>query len=289
MNIREAKISLFRSYFDPVPKRSIRFEDFCMVVIDGEYQDEINIIRNEKNKVKRDELKAKLPAVTISGTFKERKKNCLLSHSGLICLDIDAKDNPLVSNWSQVVSTLSDIVNVSFAALSVSGNGVFAIIPLAFPQQHLRQFDALKVDFKTMGLNIDSACSDVSRLRGITADPKAYYNQSAEAYRRIYKHIKPRKHMMAKSNDCLQIIKKVISEGIDITSDYRNWYQIGASLASEYGEEGRSLFHQISMIYPRYSHAECDRQYDNCLNNHQGYSIATLFYYAKQFGISLKN
>jgi hypothetical protein len=289
MNIRDAKISLFKSYYDTAPIQSIRFEDFCLVVIEGEYQSEINIIRQEKNKSKRDELKAKLPAVTISGTFKERTRDCQLSHSGMICLDFDLKENPSVRNWNKVVADLSGIVNVAFAALSLSGNGVFAVIPLAFPMQHLEQFSALKSDFKFLGLNIDSSCSDVSRLRGITTDPKAYYNPYAESYRRIYKLHYMRQPKNNNSDDCLRLIKKIITAGIDITSDYRNWYQIGAAIASEYGEAGRDFFHQISMIYPKYYQNECDRQYNNCLKNHKGYTIATLFYYAKQFGITLSD
>ncbi|MBN1180841.1 MAG: PriCT-2 domain-containing protein [Bacteroidales bacterium] len=289
MNIKDSNISLFKSYFDLVPIRSIRFEDFSKVIIEGEYQSEVNLIRQEKNKSIRDKLKAKLPAVTISGTFKERSSANILSHSGLICLDFDLKDNPSVDNWYKVILDLRLIVNVAFAAKSVSGNGIFAVIPLAFPSQHLDQFNALKSDFKSFGLNIDSSCSDVSRLRGITSDPRAHYNPDAEPYRRIYKKPQRRNTNYISYEDCIKLIKKIISSGIDITSDYRNWYQIGASIAAEYGEEGRTLFHQISMIYPGYNQTDCDKQYNNCLKNHQGYTIATLFYYAKQFGISLIN
>jgi hypothetical protein len=287
MKIREVKISLFKSYFDPVPVRSIYFDDFCSCVMEGDYQKEVNAIRRERNKEIRDSLKAKLPAVTISGTFTERKKSCLIKHSELICLDIDSKQNPSIINWQQIVRELSDIINITFAALSVSGHGCFVIIPLAFPERHLEQFNALRSDFRSLGYNIDTACSDVCRLRGMTSDTKAYYNSHAEPYRRIIKNkitnIKADNH-----TDCLQLINKIISKKVDITSEYKNWYEVGASLAATYGERGRELFHQLSGFYPKYDQKECDKQYDHCLKHPGNYSQATLYYYAEQSGISLK-
>ena len=34
--------------------------------------------------------------VTPSGTFKERRESCIIKHTGLLCIDIDAKDNPII-------------------------------------------------------------------------------------------------------------------------------------------------------------------------------------------------
>ena len=282
------EISLFKNYFDSVPVRSANLNDFCSWVMEGDYQEEVSNIRREQNKEIRDTLKSKLPAVTISGTFKERRKSGLIKYSGLICLDIDSKENPSVENWHQVIRELSDIINIAFAALSVSGNGCFVIIPLAFPERHMEHFNALQSDFRSLGYNIDTLCSDVSRLRGMTSDTMAHYNPHAQPYRRVYDD----KNRVTKlktfnDSDCMQLIEKIISEEKDITSEYKNWYEVGASLASTFGERGRELFHQLSRFYPKYDQRECDRQYNHCLKHPGNYSPATLFYYAKQSGIYL--
>ena len=79
MKIKDAEISLFKDYYSPVPVRSITLEQFCLCVMEGDYAEEVNTIRRERNKDKRDELKADLPAVTISGTFAKRNKESLIS------------------------------------------------------------------------------------------------------------------------------------------------------------------------------------------------------------------
>ena len=57
-------------------------------------------LRVTDDKEKRNALKALLPAVTPSGTFEVRRADALIAHSGLICLDIDAGDNPSIDDWN---------------------------------------------------------------------------------------------------------------------------------------------------------------------------------------------
>jgi BT4734-like, N-terminal domain/Primase C terminal 2 (PriCT-2) len=288
MNIEDAEISLFVNYYSPQQKKPIPFWGFCTSVKEEEYKDEIETIRSETDKAKRDKIKATLPAVTISGTFTERKRDGLVKPSGLICLDLDGKDNPQVDDWEMVLQDIAGIANTAFVARSVSNQGVFVVIPLAFPERHHEQFNALEADFKTWGLVVDKACSDICRLRGISSDRSAYFNPDAEPYRRLFVPAPKRTGKVPHdATDSFTLIQKIISSGIDITGDYKNWYEVGASLASEHGEVGRSLFHQLSRLHPEYDHVHCERQYDNCLKNHGAYSIATLFYYAKQNGLNL--
>ncbi len=152
----------------------------------------------------------------------------------------------------------------------------------------MEQFNALEADFRTWGFVVDKACSDICRLRGISSDGAAYFNPNAEPYRRLF--VPAPKRTGKVSHDAphsFNLIQKIISSGVDITGDYKNWYEVGASLASEHGEAGRSHFHQLSRLHSEYDQLRCERQYDNCLKNHGAYTIATLFYYAKQNGITI--
>jgi hypothetical protein len=55
--------------------------------------------------------------------------------------------------------------------------------------------------------------------------------------------------------------------------------KIGFALASEFGENGRKYFHEISQVYYAYSSEETDVQYSNCLKyNNNKITIGTLFH-----------
>lgn len=172
-----AKISLFRSYVEVKPVMSITVEEFCGNVLSGEYSTEAARVKAGKKHIKKH-----LPAVTISGEFSQRNGGGLIAHSGFICIDIDSGDNPTISDWEALRETLGTWSEVLFSALSISGAGVFLIIPLAYPNQHRQQFLALERDFKALGITIDKACKDITRLRGVSSDVNAIWNKNAVPY-----------------------------------------------------------------------------------------------------------
>ena len=108
-----------------------------------------------------------LPQATIIGVFSPtRSAENLVRHSGLICVDIDRKDNEHIENFDTLIEdVLSRIEEVAYASHSVSGRGYFVIIPLGYPQLHKAQFEQLVRVFADMGIYIDRACGDVCRLR----------------------------------------------------------------------------------------------------------------------------
>ena len=90
------------------------------------------------------------------------------------------------------------------------------------------------------------------------------------------------------TDDMEQIVQRIEASQTDITSGYDNWLSLGFALSDALGESGRAYFHRISRFNPDYNHAECDRQYDKCLNSHgSGITIKTLFQKAKEAGIDI--
>ena len=74
----------------------------------------------------------------------------------------------------------------------------------------------------------------------------------------------------------------------DITNGYNDWLKVGFAIAGAFGESGRSYFHDVSSIYNGYNAQEADKKYDECLRSQDGRTdISTLFYFAKQAGVSL--
>lgn len=148
-------------------------------------------------------LKASMPVIMPSLHMGE--------HTGLIALDIDGKDNPDKS-IATIRETLQEIEQVAYCGQSVSGNGLWAIIPIADPLKHLYHFLALERIFKNMGIYIDAACKNVNRLRYYAYDPHGYFNPSAtvfqqtleqQAYERRYPN-----HSNASEIDVISILER---------------------------------------------------------------------------------
>lgn len=274
------EVSIFRNYKVPVPISTISLNEW---LINDEYKTEITVLRQTQDSELRKKIKAELPAITPSGIFSKRCKDGLLKHSGVVCVDIDG-----ISHIDLYKEVLSRKPYVYYCGLSVSGNGLFCIIPLAYPKKHDQQFYALQRDFASLGIIIDKSCKDVCRLRGISYDSSPYLNTEAQLYTDLYMpdiSLKQPIPSTDTSKKVFTLVRKIETEKVDITGQYVNWFEIGCALAKEFGEDGRSLFHSISAISPKYRPDECDKQYNRCTTNPYRYTIASLFHYAKINGI----
>ena len=262
-----------------------------------EYKDDILRLRAVFDKEKRNALKRSLPQATISGVFSPtRAKNNLSQHSGLICVDIDAKDNPDILDWETLKQDLSVLPQIAYCALSVSGKGLFLVIPLRYPEKHLKQFRQLQIDFRKMGIMIDSACSDITRLRCLSYDEHPIINENATLYEGVYmekpKHKSfPTCFIYEGENTSAEVAvycRKIQQCGIDITASYGDWLKVGCALAT-LGESGRSLFHICSRQNAKYNAAKTDKMFTDLLRrNYQQVNIGTFFWMCKQHGITTK-
>src|SRR5690606_8824627 len=222
-SVLNTTVSKFQNYFNPEPT-NVNLWDWLK---DESENDLIQQLRVEESKEKRDRLKAKLSCVTVSGTFKNpRGLDTLQRHSGLICLDVDLKDNHVV-NYSDFKQIASQAPFVAYAGLSASGQGYFLIIPIEYPEKHIQHFLALEELFSKAGVKIDKACKDVSRLRGRSFDPDPYINHGARPFRGLLEPKEPKVtrkpwHATNTRGDDTRAwveryITELISNGIDIT------------------------------------------------------------------------
>jgi hypothetical protein len=265
---------------------------------DPSHKEFVSKIRKLSNKEEIKKLKSQLPSITPSGIFKVRNANNLIKHSGLICIDVDSGDNPHLHDFSKVRDEIKKIKNVFFVALSVSGNGVFCLIPIKYPEKHKEHFEALKIKFSNLGITIDKSCGDVSRLRIYSYDENAHINENATIFEqfienkieKLPKRISPtirntqfnEKITLSK---VMRLVTKLNDWSIDITENYNQWLQIGCAFANEFGEEGRDIFHLVSQNHPKYHLGECDRFFTNCLERKYSYGIGTFFHWAEQYGL----
>lgn len=263
---------------------------------------DIKRLRATMDDAERKRIKQTLPCATISGVFSPtRKRENLKEHTGLIVLDFDGKDNPDVKDWESIKQQCARVPQIAYCSLSVSGKGIFMLIPLAHPSLHEKHFDALVSDFKSIGLIVDPSGRDVTRLRFVSFDEKPYINPNAIPYRKVYKD--PHQcRQKAKSEErgifpapvydaadtltkVTRLCRELVTREIDITEGYNNWLAVGFAL-SELGEEGRNLYHMVSSVNPEYNTKETDRKFSECLRSHNGsIGIGTFFEKCSECGV----
>lgn len=289
------RISIYDDYFATTSKVATLGE----FLFDESIRQEVDAIRQIPDKDTRDEMKKKLPAATISGIFQGgHNGKSLAEHSGLICIDVDQKDNPDIDDWEEFKRRIQVLKCVAFVGLSVSGRGVFIIIriPKCNAETHKQYYLALEDAFRKCGVKTDPNCKDITRLRGASYDDNYYYNPNATTFTKLPNpkpQPKPTATLRFDGNDDPQTtigkvescVNKVCDHQIDMTGSYNDWVEIGFSLA-DLGEQGRKYFHAVSQFYSSYDQNQCDHKFDELLRNRNGkIKIGTFFHICKDYGI----
>lgn len=176
----------------------------------------IEKIRKEEDEDKQSELKGKLPSICFSGKFSKRLAECLLEHSGLICLDIDEIKPRDMAKIFKIIKG-SDYTFACFISPRNSGFKIIVKIPakredhkalfLALEKHFnplLAEFISLKknekiVDKKPVKIDesqgdflrvcIDKSGKDVGRVCYESHDPKLYYNEDSNTWIEIQEEV----------------------------------------------------------------------------------------------------
>lgn len=262
----------------------------------------IETLRAHNNKEIRDDLKKRLPAATISGTFTKRNIAGIVAYNGLLCMDFDHADNPDKSP-EQIKDILSEFPEVAYAALSVGGKGIFAIIPTnnTDPAQHGRIVDFMRLVFLETGLLIDRACKDVCRLRFVSHDPVPFVNPTPKVFDAVnwlaqYQkgQRKPPRTVSADGKPSYtrtrveQYIAAIEAGNVNVAHEYREWTLLGFALASEFGRDGEDYFHRVSQFSSKYDYARTEKKYNELCRNGSGrVRIGTFFKICQEAGIRL--
>lgn len=242
--------------------------------------------------------KQQLPGATLSGLFSRRKGDCLIQHTGFVAIDIDLGDNTSIGNFGTILRTLRHRAEVAMYMRSCSGTGYFALIPLAYPEHHKEQFRALQKEYAAMGIVLDNACSDITRIRFASYDEHPYVNEQAIPYMGVdlgSQTLAPRAAVYGGHVDSMdskvQAVKTLVSKlemhHIDITDSYNDWYRIGFALANLPNPIGRQMFHRVSAICKKYNPQECDKKFDT-LQRPEKIGLGTFFHICEDYGITLK-
>lgn len=161
----------------------------------------------ERNHERIAALKKSLPAGIISGVAVDGiGEQNIVERNSVIAIDVDAKDNPALYDWQAVKAAVSKSPYVAYAGLSVSGLGIFVLIPIDDAKKHKQHFDAIVSDFANTtftimqnedtepttlhGIRLDPAPSNIASKRFVSYDPQPYWNTDAQVYSKTIEPMK---------------------------------------------------------------------------------------------------
>ncbi len=174
----QASFSAFRNSFDTEPAGETTLEQLAADIQGGKWQIQVERLRamtaDEYSQNKRN-----LPAVAFGGIFSRRKKDALITPSGLVVIDIDHVSG---HELADIKSKLTADRHTALCFVSPSGAGLKAVFVADFSddatfKQAYRAISAYLM--ATYGLKIDESGKDICRLCYVSHDPEAYYNPDA--------------------------------------------------------------------------------------------------------------
>jgi len=127
-------------------------------------------------------LKKKLPAFTVSGTFKEtRKKENFEHYTFLVVLDYDKLSK---NELETLQSELKHLDYVYSFFVSPSGKGLKVIVAVDSDSKHHETafFQVVKVFNERYEIPIDTSGNDISRLCFLSYDPDLYLNSEPKPF-----------------------------------------------------------------------------------------------------------
>ena len=245
--------------------------------------------KETRNRIKRSEL----PCATISARFISRASSKaveenLKAYNSLMVLDFDNLEDP-----SAAKKELSQLPFFWYIGLSVGGKGLFGIVPLETDdfKEHKTYFNALRKELELFGYEVDKACCDVTRLRVVSYDPEAYFNEDCEVFcidetddeEPVYSG-DPKVERAADKGSRVELYVQEWEKKRVPLDDYQDWMTVGMALASS-GEEFREAFHRISVFSSKYDRVDTDRKFDGFLQNTRSIRIGSFFYKCHEYGV----
>ena len=259
------------------------------------YHEVIERLRSCENKETRNKIKrTELPCATISASFTSRASSKAMEeklkrYNSLMVLDFDNLEDPAAAK-----EELSHLPFFWYIGLSVGGKGLFGIVPLGTDdfKEHKVYFNALRKELEVFGYEVDKACCDVTRLRVVSYDPDAYFNENCELFcidemeddgGEIYSSAPAAERPQDKSSRIELYVQEWEKRHVPL-DDYQDWMTVGMAFASA-GEECREFFHRISVFSSKYDREDTDKKFDGFLQNTRSIRIGSFFYKCHEYGV----
>ena len=286
-----------------VPSKTMTLDEVAAMIRSQELAQQTQHLRRLTDKAEARFYKGwNLPYVTPSGVFSYCSDDCLVKHSGVLCIDLDGVED--VDGLKRLL-----IADRHFQTLmafrSPSGNGVkwFIVIDLALCD-HRSWFHAVRnylldtYQFLTPKM-VDVQCQNPSRACFLCFDPCVYANlgntsaelvfdpvtwagKSAETRKPVTstKHqpaVSQPLHPMEELAKARAVTRELLRRGANIADDYGDYLKLGFALANGLGSQGRELYHELCSQSTKYRESDCERKWQQCMSQNDGRTTIATF------------
>lgn len=205
-------------------------------------KDIVDVIRQEKDKSSRNEIKKKLPCILFSGVFSERSDSSMQEHSGFICVDFDNfKDQESLSK--ERLNLIADEFTYALFT-SPSGDGLKVIVKIpSVKEDHRSYFEGLQKYYNSP--YFDSSCINESRICYMSSDKDIYINESSSVFVDKVKKKEVKK----------QEVKVEVKDNERIISGLLKWWNERYGLVE--GERNRNVY-ILSMAFNEFGISEME-------------------------------
>ena len=141
---------------------------------EGNSKAKVYLIQGTKDKKERSKIKATLPSVCFSGTFKTRKDSDLIEHSGFVVLDFDG-----VRNLDKKKKEICEDEYTYACWVSPSGNGLKALIQIPKDKDKHENYYLALIDKYP---ELDTTSKNLSRVCYESYDGDIYINKDSKIW-----------------------------------------------------------------------------------------------------------
>ena len=173
------RVSIFKNIKSIAPIKDTSVLKVLESIRSSEYKNRIGLIRVERDKTKRNELKSKLPYVTFCGTFTSRSNSNLKSHSGLACLDFDDVVN--LDDLRKVINEDS-FTFASFVSPSGDGLKVLVKIPMIDNNNDYQDYYVELIKHYSKYHDLDEGTKDLARACYLSFDEDVFISSDSELF-----------------------------------------------------------------------------------------------------------
>jgi len=160
-----------------LPTRDMSIKGLHALIVSEKYKTKVLRYRETLDS----KIKSSLDYSCPSGIFRTRSNKGLITHSGVLCIDVDGLEALSEAEALKTDLVLADI-EPCLLYVSPSGKGIKALYFINTEVgTHREYFNAFQGYFQTVwGVSIDKACSDPARAAYVSYDTTAYLNDEAK-------------------------------------------------------------------------------------------------------------
>ena len=251
--------------FDKTPVAK-DINDIFAEIKNGKHKKRIETCRKkleEGDKSGYDDLKRRIPAITVSCLAKGRKGDSgIEEYSGLLQGDFDNVSTPLFSTVGEIRDTLATDRHVVASYISPSGRGVklwIAVVKDA--TKHKDSFVSAQKYFKEKyELDLDPSCSDITRLCFQSYDPEAKFKETAEPIpleaAETDFFFDASEQVENQKRDDSERVQLALDKVAHLADDYQSWYKIGMSVKYTLNGQGFEMWDEWSRKSSKYNASE---------------------------------